>query len=77
MRKWNQSVQEEIIVSDLVIISSMGEAAKSLILSDGAYVKPGSKKVVIQKEGYKSFSTDITVLPDENPFLFSYELEPL
>lgn len=47
------------------------------MLSDGSFVKPGTKKLVIQKRGYENFSADITISPDDNPYILKYSLKPL
>lgn len=57
----------KILKPDQVVMLAIGEEQQQKTIADKAYVKPGRKKVVIQKSGYVPLPQEITIDPDEEP----------
>jgi hypothetical protein len=64
------------ITPDQVVASQSAEG-EGQVISHQALIKPGGKKLVIQKNGYQTISEDINVKPDEEPYLIQYAMLPL
>ncbi len=69
------SVKNEVIIPDQITIVKIPEGQQQT-LSDRSFIKPGQKKIVIQKQGYKSISEDITISPDEDPYIINFKMTP-
>lgn len=67
---------KEVIMPDQVTIVRLPEGQQQS-LSNSVTVQPGRKKLVIQKQKYQTISEDITIEPDEDPYMMHYELQPL
>lgn len=64
------------ITPDQVVASQSAEG-EGQVISHQALIKPGNKKLIIQKAGYQTISEDINVRPEEEPFVIQYQLLPL
>lgn len=67
---------DQVVLPDQVLVSSL-PVGTSKSLSDRSPVLPGKKKVVIQKQGYEPLSQDITIDPDEDPYILRHNLVPI
>lgn len=70
------AVTNSVLLPDIVSIVDTDEGEKKQNIVDRSYVKPGRKKLVIQKVGYTPISADINIKPDEEPYAIQYKLTP-
>ncbi len=69
------NVSNEILMPDQVNIAAIPDG-KEQTLSDRSSIKPGRKKIVIQKQGYRPFAQEITIEADEDPYILNSKLVP-
>jgi len=72
----DQKAGDKVLLPDQVKIATIPDGQEQT-LSDRSSLKPGRKKVVIQKQGYRPFSQEITLDPDEEPYILNSQLTPL
>ncbi|NUM33464.1 MAG: hypothetical protein HUU50_02885 [Candidatus Brocadiae bacterium] len=70
------NVSSDVLKPDQVSIVTIPDG-KEQTLSDRSSMKPGRKKIVIQKHGYRPFSQEITIDADEDPYILNSKLIPL
>ena len=69
------STNDDVVSPDQVTMVPVPEGEAQSI-NDRAYVKPGRKKIVIQKQGYIPITRDITIDADEAPYVLNYKMTP-